>query len=258
MTSLSDLLGVGGDYNDILGTEIKLMDSDYKLEYHSIPDVVVSKPKIPGKEPRYPLTQPKKHRGKGTIMKLKKDILDSNRKEFIINKWSRSHNKGRFMTIPDPINMVPYENTDFIQSASRFDQHLFNLLLCIVNLARFKGDNGREMIGKMSEFDIKTMDHLEKVTSHMISNNRITFEKDNSGYTYVKIYRHGLEVVFSNIKENKIPMIVNNGRQPMSKTINRYFDKLSEKNELHIKSPRGNRHLDRIHCVPGYIKMKFK
>jgi len=85
------------DYDDILGTEIKLTDH----EYASPPDNSISHAgqlqlKMPGKEPRHPIVSKKKNHGKGTIGKLKEEILSPKRKEFLKKKNARWYNKGRY------------------------------------------------------------------------------------------------------------------------------------------------------------------
>lgn len=253
MENLSDILGIDSDYEDVYGTEIHMSYSEIYMSILNTPIIAV-------KEPRRRVF--KKSSGEHLVSKIDKSIVDERRNRFLNRMGARWYNKGRYTVTPECRNIFQHTRKNLIQNATRIDEHLWNLLLCIVEIARFPGEKGKELIGEVSGFHIPTMDHVERITNEMLSDDRITFEENGSGCKLVRICRNGMEDFLSSVtdgeyNENTMMVILTNGKMRKGKFSSSYIDFFIRKCENHKEKSIPNSHLDKVNFIGGYFKMKF-
>lgn len=244
MNSLSYLLGLD-DYSDVHGTQIQLLHCEYETH---VPVLMKTVFRTAVKEPR-PRSKTV-HKSSGGVSKTSVE----NRRRFLHRKNARWYNKGRFTTIPDYNNILDYTSDDFVQNASRCDEHMWNLIMCVVEVSR-KSDH---VLGEMTGFHSPTMDHVRNIVDQMLSNDRIIFEENDSGCVFVRIHRHGLEDLLSlTVTDNILPVIVNNGKKPSVNRVQMYFNLFIKKIESHKEKKSVKSHLDKINFIGGYFKVKY-
>lgn len=253
MENISDILGIDCEYDDVYSTEIHLSDSERDTAILNIPIISV-------KEPRERVVR--RSSGAHLVSKKNQRVVDERRNRFLNRMGARWYNKGRYTVSPEYRNIFQHTRNDLIQNASRIDEHLWNLLLCIVEIARFPGEKGKELIGEVSGFHIPTMDHVERITNEMLSDDRIIFEENESGCTLVRICRHGMDDFLSSVtdgeyNQNTMMVILSNGQMRKGKFAGSYIDFFTRKCDNYKEKSISNSHLDKVNFIGGYFKMKF-